>query len=184
MGHRFQLPGLSPSMFLSVLIFLITIPGFAEEPVVLSDQEASYALGGHLALFEDPVGDLTVSDILSKSDEFVVSQDNEPNVGFTQSVYWVRLKIVNNSSVDSWIIDHTYAPMDFVDLFRVTGGNVVSAAQSGDGVPQKEKALGGRTSRFSLDIPSGMTGELYLRFETASSMVFPLKIWRERAFME
>ena len=33
--------------------------------------------------------------------------------------------------------------MDFVDLFRVSDGKVVSASQSGDGVPQNEKALEG-----------------------------------------
>ena len=179
MGYRLQLP-----VLLSLLLFLITIPGFTQAPVVLIDGEAVYSLGGHIALFEDPGGELTISEVLSAKKEFVVSYDNEPNMGFTKSVYWVRLQIINDSGVESWIIDHTYAPMDYVDLFRVQEGRVVSAAQSGDRVVQKEKALKGRTSRFSLGILPGETGEIYLRFETASAMVFPLKIWQERAYVE
>ncbi len=176
--------GIFSTVLLFVLIFLTGVPGFAEEPIVLSDEHSNYALGGHLALFEDPGGELSVSDVLSPSGNFIVSPDNEPNVGFTRSVYWVRLKVVNNSSVDSWVIEHTYAPMDFVDLFRVADGKVVSAAQSGDRVPQREKAIPGRTSLFSLDVPRGTTRELYIRFESASSMVFPLRIWSEDRFAE
>ena len=48
-----------------VVFFLTNLPawGFAEKPVVLTDEQHHYPLGLHLAFLEDPTRTLTIDDV-------------------------------------------------------------------------------------------------------------------------
>src|SRR5574339_684396 len=67
----------------------------ASEPVVLTDAQGEYPLGLHMDILEDPGGELTIDQVSSPAYEaqFIPSQMESPNYGFTKSVYWVRLDL-------------------------------------------------------------------------------------------
>ena len=84
--------------------FSIIIPGENRNipltaPVILNDDQDVYPLGLYLEILEDPSGKLTIEEITSPEFEnrFVPSLNEVPNFGHTNSAYWVRFRIKNET---------------------------------------------------------------------------------------
>jgi hypothetical protein len=90
------------------------------EPLVLTEEQSKYPLGMHLELLEDPGGELTIEDVTSPeyADQFSPSVDEVPNFGFTDSAYWVRLRLRDeNPLIDTWLLGVDFENTHFVDLY-------------------------------------------------------------------
>ena len=73
-----------------------------------------------MELLEDPGGELTIDQVSSPEfvSQFTPSQVAVPNYGFTDSVYWVRLSLDNQTpNVDEWIIEVDFSNTQYVDLY-------------------------------------------------------------------
>ena len=93
-------------------------------PVLLTDDQERYPLGLHLELLEDPSGELTIEDVTSPEFDlqFEASQMETPNYGFTDSAYWIRLGLRNESTlVERWLLELGFANMHYVDLYSPLG---------------------------------------------------------------
>ncbi len=95
-------------------------------PLILTDEQEEYPLGLHLELLEDPGGELTIEEV--SSPEFD-SQIYHParrqcrTIGFTDSVYWVRLRLDNETQqIDEWLLEVDFANMHYVDLYTPFAG--------------------------------------------------------------
>ena len=89
------------------------------ELLILTDERKEYPLGLFLEILEDPSGELTIEDVTSQefSARFIPSQVEVPNLGFTDSAYWVRFQVHNESQLtDKWMLDVGFAKMNYVDL--------------------------------------------------------------------
>ena len=97
-AFRVAYPGaaikLKTTVFLLTLIaaLALCIPAFAQssplpptQPLVLVDEQGQYSLGRHMAILEDPSGELTITDVTSPeySSRFVPSQQDVPVYGYT-----------------------------------------------------------------------------------------------------
>ena len=68
--------------------------------VVLTDEQGQYPLGLHLEILEDESAALTIDDVTSPEldPKFVPSQDAAPNFGFSDSAFWVRFTVRNDTA--------------------------------------------------------------------------------------
>ncbi len=121
--------------FLSLLIFAGWTRAYAQDsedlkpgPVIIRDGVEKYPLGLHLEILEDPGGELTIEDVASPEfdSRFAPSQVEVPNYGFTNSAYWVRLRLRNESpESERWLLELAHANMHFVDLYSPLPGGMV-----------------------------------------------------------
>lgn len=157
------------------------------DPVILTDRQDEYPLGLHLEILEDPTGELTVEDVSSPEfdSRFAPSLVDNPNFGFTESAYWVRLPLQNDSQEqDRWLLDVAFANMHFVDLFApLPGGEGYAARQSGTLRSPDNRDIRYPHIVFSLTIPGQSRQTIYLRFESDASMALPLTLWTPDAFL-
>ena len=89
-------------------------------PVILNENQDVYPLGLHLEILEDPSGKLTIEEIASPGFEnrFVPGQDEVPNFGHTNSAYWVRFRIENETGQsENWRLKMGFANMQYIDLY-------------------------------------------------------------------
>ena len=95
------------------------------EPVVLTDEQGQYPLGLHLEILEDPSGELTIEDVTSPAfdSQFIPSQVAVPNYGYTDSAYWVRVSLDNETLyTNEWLLEIGFANTQYVDLYiPITG---------------------------------------------------------------
>lgn len=158
------------------------------EPLVLTEEQGRYPLGLHLELLEDPSGELSIEDVSSPQfdSQFIPSQVEVPNYGFTDSVYWVRLRLENQTDLsEEWLLEQGFANTHFVDLYTPaldSGGFAVK--QTGVLRPVATRDVIHPRLIFNLTIPPQSQGTYYLRFQSGASMTLPLTLWAQAAFLD
>ncbi|MCK4700497.1 MAG: hypothetical protein KAT38_09190, partial [Bacteroidales bacterium] len=67
--------------------------------VILNNNRDVYPIGLFLEILEDPSGKLTIEEVASPEfeEKFILSNEKVPNFGHTNSAYWVRFRIINET---------------------------------------------------------------------------------------
>ncbi len=90
------------------------------EPLTLTDDQGQYPLGLHLEILEDPSGEITIEQVSSPEfdSQFIPSPVEVPNYGYTDSAYWVRINLDNETSqTNEWLLEVGFANTQYVDLY-------------------------------------------------------------------
>lgn len=86
--------------------------------VLLHDQQKQYKLGKYLEIFLDPTQRLTIQDVSQHQQKFTPSDTDIPNLGFSKSAIWAKVKLQNHSTVTSeWYLQGTFNNVDQVELY-------------------------------------------------------------------
>ena len=157
-----------------------------DEPLILTDAQSNYPLGLYLEILEDPGGELTIEDVSSPAydSQFVPSQVAVPNYGYTNSAYWIRLRLDNETSqTDDWILEDGFANTQYVDLYAplLDGGGFL-VKQTGSLRPVSTRDVIYPNIVFTLSVPTHGQQTYYLRFKSSASMTLPLTLWTTEAF--
>jgi signal transduction histidine kinase len=157
------------------------------QPLVLTDEQGKYPLGFHLEILEDPSGELTIEDVSSPAydTQFTSNQVAVPNYGYTNSAYWVRFQLDNESSqTNEWLLELGFANLQYIDLYTpITGGGGFEVRQSGALRPVSSRDVAYPNIIFNLNLPIGNEETYYLRIKSGSSMTIPLTLWTKNAFI-
>jgi PAS domain S-box-containing protein len=158
----------------------------APELLILTDDQGEYPLGLHMEILEDPTGKLTIQDVSSAAyaDRFVLSESVSPNFGFTNSAYWVRFRLHNESqSTHNWPLEVNFANMQYVDLYLPEGGAYTSR-QTGLLRPFNTRDIANHHIVFNLHLAPEEEQTFYMRFQSGASMTLPLTLWSPAAFLQ
>jgi signal transduction histidine kinase len=159
----------------------------ASEPVILTDEQGEYPLGLHLEILEDPGGELTIDDVSSPAfdSQFIPSQVTVPNYGFTDSAYWVRFSLDNETpQTNEWLLEVDFANMQYVDLYTpLPDGEGFAVKRTGTLRPVSTRDVLGPNIEFNVSVPTRLQQTYYLRFQNGASMTLPLTLWKMNAFM-
>lgn len=94
------------ALLLAVLISASFFPdkSFALHSMTLDPDMGRLNIAENMEIFEDPSGDLRFRDISSPAfeDRFQPCHDDELNIGFSPSVFWMRFRVKRPESADSW----------------------------------------------------------------------------------
>jgi PAS domain-containing protein len=159
----------------------------APVPLTLTDGQGEYPLGLHLEILEDPSGELTITDVSSPAydSQFIPSQDPVPNYGYTDSIYWVRINLDNETrQTNEWLLEVGFANTQYVDLYSPRlGGEGFDVKQSGALRPVSSRDVLYPNVVFNLSVPIQSQGTYYLRLQSGASMTIPLTLWSKNAFI-
>ena len=162
-----------------------TIPE-ASGAVVLTDKQGEYPLGLHMEILEDPTRELTIDEVSSPAydDKFFASSSEVPIFGFTDSAYWVRIHIRNETrNINDWLLDIVFSNMQFVDFYTPLPNNEgFTVKQSGSLRPPSTRDLHYPRVIFTYAIPPHEQNTIYLRFQSGTSMTLNLTLWRQILF--
>ena len=156
------------------------------ESIILTDQQDEFLLGQYLEILEDPGGELTIDEVSSPEfdSRFTPSQVKIPNYGFTDSVYWVRIHLDNETrDTNDWLLEVDFTNMQFVDLYTPQPddqGFVVK--QTGNARPLSTRDVLHPQIVFDLIVPTQSQQTAYLRFQNGASMTLGLTLWTVEAF--
>ncbi|HET8707549.1 MAG TPA: 7TM diverse intracellular signaling domain-containing protein, partial [Pseudomonadales bacterium] len=133
---------------------------------------------------EDSQRALTLADVLKlPSNAFSGGQTKALNFGFTDSAYWFRVVVRNESSdEDDWILESLYPILDQIEVYALYQNGMQTQQTSGDSVPFQWRSIEHHTSNFRLHLNKGEQVELFIRCVTTGSVQMPLTLWSERAF--
>lgn len=150
------------------------ITAHAAEPPVnpvlrLTDKPGSIALTPYLELLEDPSASLTLFDVQSGPHrQRFQPASGSPNFGFTQSAWWVRLRLHNpDANEQQLIVRQDYPLIDYLDFWHSSPEQGWQQTATGDRRPFHQRAVEHRDFLFPVTIPAHSTREFYLRFESS-----------------
>jgi signal transduction histidine kinase/PAS domain-containing protein len=189
-----------PAILLAIFLLFLVVFNFASRladtgiatdstpgPVILTDKQDEYPLGMHLEILKDPGGDLTIEQVSSAAydGKFVPSQAQVPVFGFTDSAYWVRIKLQNETlTTYNWFLDVLYSNLHFVDLYTPAPDKEgYSVKQTGSARSPTTRDLRYPRVIFTLLTPPQSQETIYMRFQSGASMTLNLKLWSQRAFI-
>ena len=157
-----------------------------QKPLILSDQQGEYPLGFFLDILADPGGDLTIKDVTSPNyaARFSPSKVEVPNYGFTNSAYWVRFQLLNESQQNTmWLLEMGFANMQYIDLYSpLAGSEGFTAKQTGALRPVSSRDVLDPNFVFKLTVPQSSSETFYMRIQSGTSMTVPLTLWTQEEF--
>jgi len=177
-------------VFLFLALFLYP-PAHAQrgQPLVtLTDAQGEYPLGLHLEILEDPSGELTIEDVTSPEykAQFSPSQEKVPNFGYTDSAYWVRFRLHNDSDLTDWRLELGFANLQRLEFYSplTSGQSGFAVKRTGTLYPFNTRDEAYHHFVFKLQLPPQTEETYYLRVQNEASMTLPLTLWSLDAFAQ
>lgn len=120
-------------------------------------------------LLEDPSGDLSITDVSGAgfAARFRAADAKAMNVGFTESVWWVRLTLSNPQH--EWtqrFVRQTYPLIDYLDVYAPLPNGEWQHYATGDRRPFSSRPVAHRDFIFPLQLAPASTQTFYLRYES------------------
>ncbi len=186
--HKYRLQFITLAFF----IFLnFTSNTYAQNTLILTDEQGDYPLGLHLAILEDKNKQLTIDDVTSPefAEKFISSQTKTLNFGNINSAYWLRFTIKNESiSTTKWRLEIDTASINYIDFYMPTMSteqtNVYKIKHTGNILPFSTRDVAHQNFVFNLHLNPKQTRTFYIRLEHSGTLVFTPTIWSLEAFSD
>ena len=162
------------SFFILVLLF---IKVHAQYVVELDDSQDTYIVNKGVLYLEDTNASFCIHELPSKAKAFKVMQEEELSFGFTSSVYWFKISLVDHSDkkIKQWWLDIDYTLLDDIQIYQDRDGDMSLLLHSGDEEKFSERQVQWRT--YSAILDTSKDSIIYIRVQTQSSMQVPIKIY-------
>ena len=137
---------------------------------------------GHLALYEDKTGDETIATIQQK--RFHAVPEAAPSLGFTNSVYWIKLVLENDTAkIRTVVLELPNQFLDFVDMFVISDWtSTVERYHGGARVPWADRTSQGRYPLVYLYFAPHEQKTIYVRVQSRTPLRVPLGLWTEEGY--
>jgi len=158
-----------------------------KEGVVLQDSTEFINLDHQIEILVDKDYEYRIEDITSPHLEEQFSSytaKGRPNFGYTDSAYWIRFQVENESSLENWLLEIDTPKINQISLYYPTLSGDFKEKVIGNFYPFFEREIHHRNLIYNLELGEGETQTIYLRFETRGSMQIPLTIWEPSAYNE
>ena len=177
---------LSKKRIFLALFFCFPALALCAEPLTLKEGQKEYPLGKYLQILEDPSGQLTLEEVTSPefSQQFVASEAEIPNFGFTSSTYWARFAVENLSPETEWLLEVAHPYGDYIDLYIPLAAGGFQKKAGGERLPFHVRALKHRNFVFQLPPLSAELQEFYYSARGLDGLLLPLTIWSKDAFFK
>ncbi|WP_416395318.1 diguanylate cyclase [Allohahella sp. A8] len=177
--------------WLRILMLALILPAtfcVALEEVRVDDAFSSVSLGTSMDYLEDPERDLTLPDILARSDEFQPSTVEVLNPGYTSAGYWVRFRLKNvTTDAQTVFLDYQTPFVDTIRLYQPAyepGEGAYQVQRSGRMVLPQNRPYQSRHFVFPITLPPEQSQTFYLYADSADTFYMPLKLFDEVALNE
>ena len=173
-------------ILLKVFLLLIFVSAaHSLESIDVNELESGAGINRYVEFFEDKYTDLPFTDVLARELTWSSHNEDELSFGYTQSAYWFRFLVENNSNRDiNRLLELAYPVLDDVRITVVDfeSQKIVSEITLGDKLEFSERAIIHRHFMVPLSIPANKQEVWYIRIQTSSAMQVPMSLWEERDF--
>lgn len=171
---------------------LCSFPCLAAQTIQLEANRPVINAAPHIDILEDKAGTLTLDAVRTSPAERWQTRTPLPgsdlNLGYSSSVYWLRLTLVESTSSRPWLLEVGFPSLDSIHFYGPLQGGL-QEFQTGDLQPFVQRPLVHRNFVFPLALPTEKEGQqapttIYLRVQSHGSLTLPLMLWQHPAFAE
>jgi two-component system, sensor histidine kinase LadS len=164
---------------LAAVLPVFLAPAFA---FVLPDSETLYVenLASDIELLEDRDGSLDIEAVSAAAagSQFKQATLATANIGFTDSVWWVRFKVRNDgAAARSVFLRQTYPLIDYLNLYEQDANDRWREIATGDRRPFAARPVANRDFIFPLTVAAAAERTYYLRFQSQGPIDISLSLY-------
>ena len=136
--------------------------------------------------WEDPAGEAGLEQVMALPEaRWEQEPDGSATFGITQSAYWLRFALSNQTSRNlNLIAELGYSQLDDVVFYVFSGEQQVKELKTGDSRPFYPRDVDHPSILLRVPMAPEATKTVYVRVETSGSMILPLRVWQQQAFFE
>lgn len=167
-------------VFLLLVMASVAVPA---EPVTIP-VSASAPVPSRFEAWEDSAGAATLDAVRALPQEsWQLLPSGSATFGITSSVYWLRFAVDNQSAdLVNLIAELAYSQLDDVIFYVLADNQWEQQFRTGDGHPFYPRQVDHPNMLLRFDLLPGQRKTVYIRVETAGSMILPLNLWRADEF--
>ncbi|MFZ1693418.1 MAG: 7TM diverse intracellular signaling domain-containing protein, partial [Flavobacteriales bacterium] len=167
---------------------ILVISGILAVPCTLSAQPVSVAqgpmhIGKQFTILTDDSGKLSAAEAIS-ANGYAASEMDVPNLGVTNSTYWIRFDVLNDTEENAVILDIQHAEIEEVEVYLLDDGTPTQLARTGQNASLESRAIAQPEFVFSLPIARGKTGGVLLRVRSDKQLQVPVQLHMPSRFSE
>jgi len=183
--------GLIRVHFIRFLYLLFAISAVAGEgalgAVEIEENRTVYSLGPSLEFFEDTSSNLNFEKIVSPLNSLVFNpvQRDFPNMGFTESTYWFRTKLINHTNFrQQLLLEETSSWIDSIKLYTPSASipGQWDMVHVGDKLPFNQRKIDHQDFLLPISLEAGQVMPVYLRVQSKSLMMMSLTLWKQASY--
>ena len=172
-----------------VLLYHILLPANglnALTPVIIDENTESVSLGSYMEILVDPAGKLTIDDVIKPEMQVRWFQRkwDVPNFGYSKSVYWTRVVLVNNSRSKNYIIDIDYPPARYIEYSLIIDNKIEKVKTAGLNFKTSHKEINYSGYGFNIELLPGKKHTIIMKFSGSNTMQFPVNLASTKYFFE
>ncbi len=170
------------SLLLLVLCVLMATLVSAQT-LVLTGYADTYDASGFIHYSVDSNSDKRIEDIKSGSTHWQTFKNGQtPNLGVNKQPYWFTFTLLNKTDKKDWILHIDYRTLDAVSIFVYdTSGKLLLTDNQGILTKNIHKQ---RMPLFKLTLNNNRLVKVYMRVQTSSLLIFPVRISTPMALCE
>jgi two-component system, sensor histidine kinase LadS len=166
----------------SIIFLFFYFTGFAQSPVILSDENKIYEIGRNLAWLPD-TGNIDVAILLKGKydNRFVAVQQDAPNFAYSYYSAWFRFEILNQTDKD-WILELAYPILDRIELYEIND-SLPAARIAGDRFTFDKREIRHKDFLFTLTLDKAERRTFYMKVQ-GNPLQFPIRLSTSPVFIE
>lgn len=128
----------------------------------------------------------TINDVVGIRDDnrWQQNRDNSLNLGFLQHTLWIRIPVAVTLPATPGLFEVAWPFIDRLEAFWVSGDKIRSLGVQGDHLPKSQQYLQHRFFVFPIAQTKELTGAIYLKINTSSSILLPMRLWSPDSFFK
>lgn len=162
-----------------ISFFLLLILGFVHSTVAQDSIQysgKSVISPSDLYVFESVNNNHSVEQLIQSDSLFKPIGNKIPNFGVSQSAYWLKLKVTNNSSLPTVLLEIAYPTLDKVYLSKVQNNTVLFTDSAGESFPFKVRNNEYKNPVFSLQLAPLETATYYIKVSSGDQIILPITL--------
>jgi signal transduction histidine kinase len=164
----------------ALMLLALTCLGALVKANDITYSGGSIILGKYLQYAEDKDGRETFK-TAARNLVFKQSSDESLNFGISNSTYWIKFSIVNQSASDSLFLEIDYPMLETLELFCSTDSSVIGTFKRYD--VYKHRAINYHNIVFPIALRNGERKEYMIELRGKEQIVFPLILSDEKTFL-
>jgi signal transduction histidine kinase len=162
------------------LFFILTLGAFARvdgttDTILFKNQGDDNYIGRSIGILEDKTNSLAIEQVIS-SGHFVLSKQRVPNLGISNSSFWLKFHIKNESADDRILLEIANPSLDEIEFYEVDSGGIGAIIKMGEYLPFDHREFDHPSYIFSLKIKKNGTSSYYIKCKSNEDMSLPIKI--------
>ncbi|MFI5148135.1 MAG: 7TM diverse intracellular signaling domain-containing protein [Bacteroidia bacterium] len=169
--------------FILFFLFGFFIQAHASGPILYTGHETNKGIGANLEILEDASGTLTFENVIL-SDKFRTSTQLVPNMGLSNSVFWVKFTVLNTSKENHLMLMLEQPSLDEVSVFSPNDQGRFEEDKQGEFKPFSFRKYKVPDYIFTLHAPVNNPVTYFIRIHSSDQIQLPFLLVSEQSLFE